>query len=449
MVRSFREKAVQCLVLGGYTKAGPFVLETLILYLTVEHYLCEDAEFGVYLLLGVIVHLAMRMGYHRDPKHFSGIRPFDGEMRRRVWATIYHVDLGISAQMGLPRMVKERQVDTEPPRNLLDSDLDEAAPHLPPSRPDTEVTPMLYVLAKNRVASIAGAICDLITDIPPCTYDEVMRVDQKLHQTRLSLPPSLVWRPLAQSITCSSQVILQRLWLEINLLGLQITLHKRYCLGPDRQGEPHPYSRNACLTAAAKMLDFQSLVDDETQPDGQLHHVRWRVSSLINHQFLLATSVLCSLIRDGHGTPDETLNAAAGGGTIRQLLEKSLDVWQRSSASSREAKKAAKALRVVLQTQDPDSYPPETPFSEASESEMPGIGSDFNTAFSVQGKSGSCQALAALRRCLPRSHPYAGYPSDMGFPFPFGSMSFDDVQAETGESTSASFLEADSEGFYY
>lgn len=126
----------------------------------------------------------MRMAYHRDPGHFSGIRPFDAEMRRRVWATIYYVDLGISAQMGLPRTIKERQVDMEPPRSLLDSDLDEAASPLPPSRPGAEVTPMLYVLAKNRVAAIGGAICDLITDIPSCTCDEVMRVDHRLQQTR-------------------------------------------------------------------------------------------------------------------------------------------------------------------------------------------------------------------------------------------------------------------------
>ncbi|KAK4176930.1 transcriptional activator protein acu-15 [Triangularia setosa] len=383
-VKTFRERAVQCLIMGKYTKAGPFVLETLILYLTIELYLCEDAEFGIYLLLGIIVHLAMRMGYHRDPKHFSGISPFEGEIRRRVWATIYQVDLGISAQMGLPRMIKERQMDTELPRNLLDLDFGESTGALPPSRPDTDVTPMLYVLAKNRLASIGGAICDLVTDIQPCPYEKVMRIDQSLQQARMSLPPSLAWRPLTQSITCSAQVILQRVWLDIYLLHLQIILHKRHCFAPihQRQPEPYPYSEKACLTAAIKILEYQCLIDDETQsPDGQLYQVRWKMSSLFNYHFLLATSILCSFFRgeSSNKTSSQTLDSVGGHEKIRELLRRSLDVWLRSSSSSKEAKKAAKALRLILRDTDASLTSGDTPLSETilNISGLPSVGFDW------------------------------------------------------------------------
>ncbi|KAK4201204.1 transcriptional activator protein acu-15 [Triangularia verruculosa] len=384
-VKSFRQRAVQCLVVGRYTKAGPFVLEALILYLTVELYLCEDAEFGIYLLLGVIVHLAMRMGYHRDPKHFSGFSPFEGEIRRRIWATIYQVDLGISAQMGLPRMIKERQMDTEMPRNLLDSDFGESAGELPPSRPDTDVTPMLYVLAKSRLASVGGAICDLVTDIQPFPYEEVMRLDQSLQQARLSLPPTLAWRPLAQSITCSAQVILQRIWLDVYLLRLQIILHKRHCFARARreQSEPYPYSEQACLTAAIKILEYQALIDDETRSsDGQLYQVRWKMSSLFSYHFLLATSILCSFIRGGSSDKptSKTLESVGGDGKIRQLLARSLDVWLRSSASSQEARKVVKALRLILRGTDASSTSAAgTPFSETPSTTpgLPPVGFDW------------------------------------------------------------------------
>lgn len=102
-IEAFRQKIVQCLVLGSYTKGGPFVIETLVLYFYVELLLNNDAEIGVWILLGTIMMVATHMGFHRDPKHFKGIAPFAGEMQKRLWATIVEYDLIISAQMGLPR----------------------------------------------------------------------------------------------------------------------------------------------------------------------------------------------------------------------------------------------------------------------------------------------------------------------------------------------------------
>jgi hypothetical protein len=198
-------------------------------------------------------------------------------------------------------------------------------------------------------------------------------MDQRLQQARLSLPPSLAWRPLAQSITCPAQVILQRIWLDVYLLRLQIILHKRPCFTPARQGEPkpYPYSEQACVSAAIKILEYQGLVDDETQSsDGQLYQLRWKMTSLFNYHFLLAASILCSFFRaeSSNGKPSsKALNLAGGHEKIRQLLTRSLDVWTRSSASSREAKKATNALRLILRGKEASKTSASaTPLSEAS-----------------------------------------------------------------------------------
>lgn len=93
-------------MLGNYTKGGPSVLEALILYLAAEALPSEDAMFRNYLLVGIIVHVALRTGCHRDSKRFPNISSFGGEMRRRIWATVYHPDVVVSGQMGLPRMMR-------------------------------------------------------------------------------------------------------------------------------------------------------------------------------------------------------------------------------------------------------------------------------------------------------------------------------------------------------
>ncbi|TVY40841.1 Fusarisetin A cluster transcription factor [Lachnellula subtilissima] len=42
----FREKTVQCLILGNYTEPGPHTVETLLLYYIVEHFRSPDTQFG-------------------------------------------------------------------------------------------------------------------------------------------------------------------------------------------------------------------------------------------------------------------------------------------------------------------------------------------------------------------------------------------------------------------
>jgi hypothetical protein len=58
-------------------------------------------------------------------------------------------------------MIKPEQCDTEEPRNLLDSDFDENTLELPTSRPESEVIPILFLLAKNKIISVGGLISDL------------------------------------------------------------------------------------------------------------------------------------------------------------------------------------------------------------------------------------------------------------------------------------------------
>ncbi len=58
------------------------------------------------------------MGYHRDPSNLSGISPFDGEMRRRVWLNIVQVEALMSYEMGFPSMIPSEFCDTKVPRNL-------------------------------------------------------------------------------------------------------------------------------------------------------------------------------------------------------------------------------------------------------------------------------------------------------------------------------------------
>ncbi|KAK7981458.1 hypothetical protein PG988_003696 [Apiospora saccharicola] len=351
-VNTYREKTAQCLVAGEYTKSGPYVLEAMIHYVYIEFLLSPDADHDLWFLLALEVNTAMRMGYHREPSNFPALTPLQHEMRRRLWGTVLLSDILISSQMGMPRMVAESQCDTGEPRNLNDADLEAGTTELPMSRPETEYTTSTGVIARRRLLVVLGKISDLIGGVKACTYDEVMRVDQALHQAAATIPQPLQMKPITVSITDSPQVIMSRVFLGHLFYKGQLLLHQCFLhlKSSSLNEDTFAYSRKACLEASLGSLQLQKVsdavsipapdLDEETRPGGQLDTLRWRVTSIMNHQFLTATMTLCSLLHRG--------NTFEKRDAIILALSGARDIWTRTIATSKEAQRATDTIGFVL-----------------------------------------------------------------------------------------------------
>jgi hypothetical protein len=324
------------------------VLETLINYLTGEMMLSNGAEMGLWLVQGILVQLALSQGYHRDPQNFSKITPFTGEMRRRVWAVIVQLDLRLSSQMALPRLLKLQQYDTAEPRNLLDTDFDEATVELPPSRPETEVTSVLYSLAKSRIDKMSGLVSDFVNDTQDHPYTEVMELDQKLQEAESSLPPIFRWAPLRQSFIALPQIVMHRVLLQLAIQRQSIWLHRKYLSPAYTSQAEYKYSRSACVQAAITILEFQQIVDEETQRDGLMYSVRWMfMSSRLQAVFLLGVSILCYYVKLVKTQADVSLDRETGI-KIRSLLCGTHPLWARLGTASREVRRAIEYLSLLL-----------------------------------------------------------------------------------------------------
>ncbi|KAI1840930.1 hypothetical protein JX266_012866 [Neoarthrinium moseri] len=344
-VAKYKEKVVQSLLLGRYTQGGPYVIEALVHYLAIEHLSRPDADSGVWIVVGILVNLAMRMGYHRDPSYFDGITPHDAEMRRRLWIAIYVLGCAISEHMGMPHLIKNVD-DVKEPRNLLDTDFDEFTVELPPARSDKEPTPMLYCLAKFRSLKVSNLINDLVTSRQRYSYAEVMEVDAKLSEAHSNIPVCYKWRSLSESVTDPPIVICRRLYLEILHLKARIVLHIRHVL-PTQHQQDFAYSRRVIADALCESMKFHHIMDEETRPTGQLFQSRWRFSAIVNQNFLLTTIAMCFFLRH-----NKSEIGRARLEEIKRLCRQSQGIWIRSSRTSKEASKAAEALKVLLDNWD-------------------------------------------------------------------------------------------------
>lgn len=347
-VSFYCQKVIQCLAMGEYTRAGPYSLETLIHYVHIEFSMHADAGGDLWYLLGLTVNLAMRAGYHRDPSNFTPNElssvSLENEMRRRLWASVLLGDALISSQMGMPCMISESQWDTREPLNLDDDDLKDdregnLASHPSHPKAETVYTRVLSVIAGRRMAVVLGAI-SAATNKPGLEHAEVVRLDKLLNGAGDSIPSVLKMKPMDMSITDAPQVIMSRLFVSHMFLKGKLMLHRRYLFAsPLGSGE----SRKACVSASLEVLDIQRILHEETQPGGQLEPMRWRVSSIMNHQFLIATMILSSALhRQVHVAQEER-------DSMRAALRHSLMIWRKSMSVSREAARAVQAIGAVLE----------------------------------------------------------------------------------------------------
>jgi len=361
----YREKLVQCLVLANYTKCPPYTVETLIMYFGTEYLRSADSQFSMSILVGIIVRIAFRMGYHREPSRFSDISPFRAEMRRRTWLMIMSLDLATSSQVGLPRLIQPFMCDTQEPRNLLEEDIHEDISELPPSRPETELTPSLYTVVLTRVRLAHARVMDLMNSTSQPLYREVMELDAMFREVYERLPECA--KPVSgedfnDTLTPAS---MRRFYLGLSFLKSELQLHRPYLL-LGRTDCNYEYSRRVCLNAATEMLGFQRKVDGEIRPGGKLWSpgmqsftVSWYMSSIVAHDFLLATTVLVldldadltSPIQQSPPTPSSGLPLDHGPPTrsgIVEALQNAHTIWMKASKRSHEARKVAAAVRLVL-----------------------------------------------------------------------------------------------------
>lgn len=210
MSGTFRNLMAQCLTLADYTKPYPYLIETLAFHLHGDFSQTKETDVSVWVLVGVITRLAMRMGYHRDSKMFPNISPFDGEMRRRVWTFVRQADLLFSFQVGLPPMIRTEDSDTELPRNLYDDDFDQNCKELPESRPPNEHTPLSYLIAKSRIAYVFGRVIEQAASIQSGSYDKIMEIDAELRRARDMVPDHLAVRPIEECKNDSANTIIAK-----------------------------------------------------------------------------------------------------------------------------------------------------------------------------------------------------------------------------------------------
>ena len=347
-VHFYREKIVLCLLAGNYTQPGQYTAETLLVYFLVEHLHAKETKIGTWVLLGTIIRLAMRMGFHRDPRHSPMISPFQGEMRRRLWCQIALYDHLFSSQVGLPEMITKSACDCEEPRNIWDDDLQEEMTELPIAQPDSILIPVMHITVLNKMISVSSKIFELALTTQTISYSTVIDLDKELQDARAAVPAGLQMCPLPELFNDSPEIMVLRIHIDTRYHYARCILHRRYLM-PAYEAAHYAYSRSCCIESAIQLAHYQSILHREMQPNGRLPFFRWAMASTLDHIFLVASTILCvdlyqDLISSQSSGSDKTNSRVKK----LQTLETILPLWSKASQQSNGARRVTEAISLVI-----------------------------------------------------------------------------------------------------
>jgi hypothetical protein len=255
-------------------------------------------------------------------------------------------------------MVQLSMYDVAEPRNLHEEDLHEDMSELPPSRSDAEATVMVYTLARTRVLNVFSRIVDLTNSTAYPPYPEVLQLDRELQDVADNLPTPIKAIGIKEFVYSDSKSDMRGLFLGLSLLKAKLTLHRPFLL-LGRTDKSFEYARSTCIKTALEVLECQQKLYDEVGPGGRLATdcwrvwtANWRFSSVVNHHFLYATTIL-SLELDKELTspgpkPTHDSIASTMHADILTALQGTYKIWVEQCGTSHEARKVAAAVRLVL-----------------------------------------------------------------------------------------------------
>jgi hypothetical protein len=223
---------------------------------------------------------------------------------------------------------------------------------LPPSRPLTEDTEVSYQVAKWHMMRAYGRVIEFVHIIEPQPYEEVLKIDMVLLDTRQMIPPHLQLGTLEEMKNDSPGRVFEKYILQLFYNKATCLLHRKYWDGVPTHTDKSTwyYSRKTSVAASLALLDHQVTMHQACQPGGCLGKVKWYSFTITNHDFLLAAMILCldlMSIRGTDGRPDvpECI--------IRDIdklaaIKTSRAIWQEIVDDCPDARRAVKILTAVL-----------------------------------------------------------------------------------------------------
>ncbi|KAF2738580.1 hypothetical protein EJ04DRAFT_560586 [Polyplosphaeria fusca] len=229
------------------------------------------------------------IGMHRDPAFIEArCSLFEGELRRRLWATSVELEIQASIDRGITSSLIGLECDCAAPRNINDSELAPGIQELPLSHPTSEFTDCSFVYHAVRTAALRIKLCGITNSIRTSPeFDEVLKHEQEVQEALNELPS---W-PDPKALHAGTH-------LDLNLRQFLVILHTPRAFKPSLRS--HPNSRYSILTCLEQST---ALIQRHTR----LLDAKNFALCCIRSDYFRAALIICRIAYDAAKLPDPFL----------------------------------------------------------------------------------------------------------------------------------------------
>ncbi|KAH6679781.1 putative Zn(II)2Cys6 transcription factor [Halenospora varia] len=167
--------------------------------LLVLYNLRSPSNSGIWYMIGLAIRTCIDLGLHREA-YYGNLTPYEGQLRRRLFWTVYFLERVIAVSLGRPYSIADRDIDATMPLEIDDTVRDDGliartlavspSPTFQAARPSSNITLGIQCFRLKRLEShIQGTIyrvdrpiASLVSKINP-----ILKMLEEWHR---ALPPS-------------------------------------------------------------------------------------------------------------------------------------------------------------------------------------------------------------------------------------------------------------------
>ncbi|OAP63963.1 hypothetical protein AYL99_03190 [Fonsecaea erecta] len=291
MLAHYRTIARQTLINAGFLHTSSLMtLRAFSLFLIGVR--TSNRHDTQYVLSGVAVRLALKMGLHRDGESL-GLSLFETEMRRRLWWHIVHIDFRAADMMGMRPSLDLSTGDTKVALNVEDEDLSPGMVEPPSER--SGITSIILCLVRCDIIgclrklaspSSSGAHWEVLTnpDVTTAKKDAVISQMEDLWERKY----------LRYCDPCNPLHIFASAMIRSCICKMRLLAHSPRLRLAGRRVKITQAERDIVFGNATKLLEYAVLVRGHQG----LQKYTWRVGTSY-----LWDTMLCVLIEARHRKP--------------------------------------------------------------------------------------------------------------------------------------------------
>lgn len=321
------------------------VMQVLLLLIIMKTITASDTD-KIYSLIGTMgltAQMALSMGLHRDPTLFPGVAPYYTEVRKRLWACFFRLNLEYCIRSGSNFGIRLEDVDCPLPSRIDLSNLNPgtmmgSATVLNQAE---EATDQAFSIAAMKLAIVRAPLHQRLCSTTPELSNELRdRMRASLYKILRELPPNLQ----EGASSCSPIEKLQQALLSMQVHSFMIIITLNSVLGVPSHSSQRSDLYELWDNSVPILHQLQEVLQSGSELSSVAYHLLW---TDLTRAALTACLVVGRLRRINMGTtvsnnPQPTLVI------FQQLLLKYLDSLSQALAGRCHLGPVAAKTRLVL-----------------------------------------------------------------------------------------------------